>query len=78
MVSDIYIGEDTAWGFLSKVRSRLPHMPMIADQRLRTRTAACKREPSFFLPKPLERESSAARTSPVNLADGHAPPADRR
>ena len=57
VVSDIYLGEDTAWEFLSRVRQRLPRLPMIATSIYDESRTAAEKGADFFLPKPLERET---------------------
>ncbi len=56
VVSDIYIGDDTAWGFLSRLRERLPRLPLIATSIHEGSGAAADRGADLFLPKPVERE----------------------
>ncbi|MGA8531295.1 MAG: ATP-binding protein [Acidobacteriaceae bacterium] len=57
VVSDIYLGDDTAWGFLSRLRERLPKLPVIGTSMFdeAERAAGCGID--LFLPKPLERET---------------------
>jgi signal transduction histidine kinase/CheY-like chemotaxis protein len=56
VVSDIYIGDDTAWGFLSRLRQRLPRVPLIATSFDEGSRTIAERGADFFLPKPVERE----------------------
>jgi signal transduction histidine kinase/CheY-like chemotaxis protein len=55
VVSDVYLGDDTAWGFLGRLRERWSSLPLIAtsvyDESRRAAEVA-----ALFLPKPLERE----------------------
>ncbi len=57
VVSDIYLGDDTAWGYLDRLRERLPHLPLIATSIYEASHAAAERGINLFLPKPLEREA---------------------
>ena len=56
VVSDVYLGEDTAWGFLDRLRGRLPSVPLIATSIYDESRRAAERA-AAFLPKPLERDS---------------------
>lgn len=57
VVSDIYLGDDTAWGFLERVRGRLPSLPLIATSIYEDSNRAAQSGVSCFLPKPPERET---------------------
>ncbi|MGC2499254.1 MAG: ATP-binding protein [Acidobacteriaceae bacterium] len=57
VVSDIYLGDDTAWGFLGRLRDRLPSLPIIATSIYEESGKAAESGASLFLPKPLERET---------------------
>lgn len=56
VVSDIYLGEDTAWGFISRLRERLPNLPLIGTSMFDEAQHAASGVLDFFIPKPLERE----------------------
>jgi signal transduction histidine kinase/CheY-like chemotaxis protein len=57
VVSDIYLGDDTAWGYLDRLRERLPRLPLIATSIYEASHAATDRGIDLFLHKPLERET---------------------
>jgi len=57
VVSDIYLGEDTAWEFLSRLRERLPQLPLIATSIYEDSRTAAENGANLFLPKPLERDT---------------------
>jgi len=57
VVSDIYLGEETAWDFLSRLRRRFPKLPLIATSIYEEFRTAAERGADFFLPKPLDRET---------------------
>ncbi len=57
VVSDIYLGKDTAWGFLSRLRERLPRLPLIATSIQDESGSAAEKGADLFLPKPLARET---------------------
>ena len=57
VVSDVYLGDDTAWGFLARLRERLPPLAVIATSIYEECRRAADRGASLFLPKPLERET---------------------
>ena len=57
VVTDIYLGEDTAWEFLSRLRERLPHLPLIATSISEESRTAAEKGTDVFLPKPLERDA---------------------
>lgn len=57
IVSDVYLGDDTAWGFLERLRERLPSLAVIATSIYEESRRAAERGANLFLPKPLERES---------------------
>jgi signal transduction histidine kinase/CheY-like chemotaxis protein len=56
VVSDIYLGDDTAWGFLERLRDRLPSLPLIATSMFEESQRAAGCGVDVFLSKPLERE----------------------
>jgi signal transduction histidine kinase/CheY-like chemotaxis protein len=57
VVSDIYLGEETAWSFLSRLRERLPRLPLIATSIYEDSRTAAETGADLFLPKPLERDT---------------------
>jgi signal transduction histidine kinase/CheY-like chemotaxis protein len=56
VISDIYLGDDTAWGFLERLRNRLPSLPLIATSMFEESQRAAGCGVDIFLSKPLERE----------------------
>ncbi len=56
IVSDIYMGDGTSWGFLSSVRNRLPALPVILTSAFDEREMALARGARVFLPKPVDRD----------------------
>lgn len=57
VVSDIYLGDDTAWGFLARLRERMPTLPLIATSIFDESQHAASCGVGVFLPKPLDREN---------------------
>ncbi len=57
VVSDIYLGDDTAWGFLARLRDRHPSLPMIATSIYDQSRKALDHGIDVFLPKPVDRET---------------------
>lgn len=57
MVSDIYIGSDTAFEFISQLRESHPAMPVILTSAYEDPAGARAQGADIFLPKPLEREA---------------------
>ena len=57
VISDVHLGDDTAWGFLGRLRERLPALPLIATSIYEESRRAADRGADLFLSKPLERES---------------------
>lgn len=55
VVSDIYIGDDQAWGFLERVREKWPDLPMIVTSIYEEGLAAANAGANLFLPKPIEQ-----------------------
>ena len=55
VVSDIYLGPETAWEFLGRLRARLPQLPIIATSLYEESRSAAERGADLFLAKPLER-----------------------
>ncbi len=56
VVSDIYIGDDLAWGFLARMREKWPELPLIVTSIFEESRAAMDAGANMFLPKPLEPE----------------------
>jgi signal transduction histidine kinase/DNA-binding response OmpR family regulator len=57
VVSDIYIGSDTAWEFLARLRQRMPYLPLIATSIFEESPRVAEAGVNLFLPKPLDRET---------------------
>jgi signal transduction histidine kinase/CheY-like chemotaxis protein len=57
VVTDIYLGEETAWEFLSRLRERLPQLPLIVTSVSEESRTAAEDAADLFLPKPLDRET---------------------
>jgi len=55
VVSDVYIGDDHTWGFLSRLRERLPDLPIIITSIFEESEASMARGASRFLSKPVDR-----------------------
>src|ERR1700733_6393100 len=55
VVSDVYVGDDHTWGFLSRLRERLPDLPIIIPSIFEESEAAMARGASRFLSKPVDR-----------------------
>jgi signal transduction histidine kinase/DNA-binding response OmpR family regulator len=56
VVADIYIGDDQSWGFITRLRERLPELPIIVTSVHNESQAAIARGGSKFLQKPVERD----------------------
>ena len=56
VVADVYIGDDQSWGFIARLRERLPELPIIIVSVQDESQAAIARGGSVFLPKPVERD----------------------
>jgi signal transduction histidine kinase/CheY-like chemotaxis protein len=57
VVADVYIGDEQSWGFIIRLRERLPELPLIVTSAHDEQQNAISRGAHLFLPKPLERES---------------------
>lgn len=55
ILSDVYIGDDRAWGFLGRLRERLPDLPIVVTSIYEESQAAMERGASLFLSKPIDR-----------------------
>ncbi|HEY1895838.1 MAG TPA: ATP-binding protein [Terracidiphilus sp.] len=56
VVSDIYIGDDLAWGFLARTRKKWPDLPLIVTSIFEESRAAMDAGADLFLPKPVMPE----------------------
>ncbi len=56
VVADVFIGDDQSWGFIARMREKLPDLPLIVTSAYDEAKAALARGGSLFLPKPLDRE----------------------
>jgi signal transduction histidine kinase/CheY-like chemotaxis protein len=56
VVCDIYMGEETSWGFVAELRRNLPHVPIILTSAYDATQRALTEGASLFLLKPVERE----------------------
>jgi signal transduction histidine kinase/DNA-binding response OmpR family regulator len=57
VVADVYIGDDQSWGFIARLRERLPELPIIVTSVQNESAAAIARGGSVFLPKPVDRDA---------------------
>ncbi|MGA2889237.1 MAG: ATP-binding protein [Terracidiphilus sp.] len=53
-VADVYIGDDQSWGFITRLREKLPELPIIVTSVQDESQAAIARGGSVFLPKPVD------------------------
>jgi len=56
VVSDVYIGDDLAWGFLARMREKWPDVPQIVTSIYEESQAAKAAGADLFLPKPLDQQ----------------------
>jgi len=56
IVADIYLGDDTSWGFIARLRDKLPDLPLIATSAFDEGEASLARGADLFLSKPVNRE----------------------
>jgi signal transduction histidine kinase/CheY-like chemotaxis protein len=56
VVADIYIEDDQSWGFIARLRERLPHLPILVTSVHDDPITAMKRGANLFLVKPLEQD----------------------
>lgn len=56
ILSDVYIGETSAWEFLHRVRAKFSLVPIIVTSAFDEAKRASNEGVTLFLPKPLERE----------------------
>ncbi|MGA7521269.1 MAG: ATP-binding protein [Acidobacteriaceae bacterium] len=57
VISDVYLGDDTSWGFLGRLHQRLPGVALIATSVYEEGGRAAEWGADVFLPKPLDRET---------------------
>jgi signal transduction histidine kinase/CheY-like chemotaxis protein len=57
VISDVYLGDDTAWGFLARLRERLPSLALIVTSIYEESHKAAEKGADLFLPKPVECET---------------------
>jgi len=57
VVSDVYIGDDLAWGFLARLKERLPELPIVVTSIYEESQAAMDRGAHVFLSKPVDRNA---------------------
>ena len=70
VVADIYLGDELSWGFIARMRERLPDIPIVVTSAHDERALALARGASAFLPKPLERESLLVELRRLTLGRG--------
>ncbi len=56
LVSDVYIGDDRAWGFLTRLRERLPELPIVVTSIYEEAQTAMEHGANLFLSKPVDRD----------------------
>ena len=54
VVSDIYIGDDQAWGLLARLREKWPDLPIVVTSIYEESLAAANVGANLFLPKPID------------------------
>jgi signal transduction histidine kinase/CheY-like chemotaxis protein len=57
VLSDIYIGEDQAWEFVTRLRKKWPDLPIIVTSIYEEAEAAKNAGATLFLPKPIEQQT---------------------
>jgi signal transduction histidine kinase/CheY-like chemotaxis protein len=57
VVADVYIGDDLCWGFIERLRSRLPELPLIVTSAHDEPQTAFASGANLFLPKPIEGDN---------------------
>jgi signal transduction histidine kinase/CheY-like chemotaxis protein len=70
VVADIYVGDDLSWGFISRMREKIPGLPLIVTSAYEEGNAALARGGSLFLPKPLDREILLRELRRLTLQSG--------
>jgi signal transduction histidine kinase/DNA-binding response OmpR family regulator len=53
VVADIFIGDEQCWGFIARLRERLPELPILVSSSHDERQSAMARGGSVFLTKPI-------------------------
>jgi DNA-binding response OmpR family regulator len=56
IVADIYLGDELSWGFIARMREKLPQLPVIVTSAFDEAHSALGRGGSIFLLKPVNRE----------------------
>ena len=56
VVADIYLGDDQSWGFIARLRERLPELPIIVTSVHNDPKNALAHGGTVFLPKPVASE----------------------
>src|SRR5580692_4106310 len=56
VVADVYIGDEESWGFMVRLREKLPELPLIVTSARDQSANALARGANLFLHKPLERD----------------------
>lgn len=56
VLADVYVGDDTSWGFIEHLAQRYPNVPVIATSAYESASEAAAKI-DLFLPKPLARET---------------------
>jgi signal transduction histidine kinase/DNA-binding response OmpR family regulator len=56
VVADIYIRDDQSWGFVARLRERLPELPIVVTSVHDESQLAIVRGANLFLPKPVDRD----------------------
>ena len=56
VVADVYIGDEESWGFMVRLREKLPELPLIVTSARDQSANALARDANLFLHKPLERD----------------------
>jgi signal transduction histidine kinase/CheY-like chemotaxis protein len=56
VLCDVYMGEETAWGFVGEIRRNLPHIPIILTSAHDATQRALAEGANLFLLKPVGRE----------------------
>jgi signal transduction histidine kinase/CheY-like chemotaxis protein len=57
VLSDIYIGDDQAWGFVARLRETSPDLPIILSSIYEEAQAAKNAGANLFLPKPIDQQT---------------------
>lgn len=56
LVSDIYIGDDQAWEFLTRMREKWPELPIVVTSIYEEGLGASNVGANLFLPKPIDQQ----------------------